>query len=117
MNPGRLLVLAGGLCGAAGVAFSAAAAHSGGDNVGTAASFLLMHAPAFVAVGLIGGGKVPRIGSWVLLIGLLLFAGDLLMRDYAGMRLFPMAAPAGGLLLIGGWLIIAVSVFARPAEK
>ncbi len=111
------LVLAGGLCGAAGVAFSAAAAHSGGGTVGTAASFLLMHAPAFVAVGLIGGGKVPRIGSWVLLVGLLLFTGDLLMRDYAGTRLFPMAAPVGGLLLIAGWLIMAASAFTRPMPR
>ena len=117
MNPDRFLVLAGGLCGAAGVAFSAAAAHSGGGNIGTAASFLLMHAPAFLAIGLIGGGKVLRVGSWALLLGLLVFAGDLLMRDYAGTRLFPMAAPAGGLLLIAGWLIVAASAFTRRSDR
>ena len=116
MNPDRFLVLAGGLCGAAGVALSAAAAHSGGGNVGAAASFLLMHAPAFLAIGLIGGGRILRAGSWVLLLGLLVFAGDLLMRDYAGTRLFPMAAPAGGLLLIAGWLIIATSAFKRSSS-
>jgi uncharacterized membrane protein YgdD (TMEM256/DUF423 family) len=116
VNPDRFLVLAGGLSGAAGVALSAAAAHAGGGNVGTAASFLLMHAPAVLAIGLIGGGKVLRAGSWILLLGLLVFAGDLLMRDYAGTRLFPMAAPAGGLLLIAGWLIIAASTFTRPSS-
>ncbi|TIN31627.1 MAG: DUF423 domain-containing protein, partial [Mesorhizobium sp.] len=51
----RILVLAGGLVGAAGVALSAAAAHRGGAFTGTAASFLLMHAPVFLAIGLIGG--------------------------------------------------------------
>ena len=116
MNSDRFLVLAGGLCGVAGVALSATAAHAGGGNTGTAASFLLMHAPVFLAIGLIGGGRVPRVGSWALLLGLVLFSGDLLMRHYAGVRLFPMAAPAGGLLMIAGWLVVAASAFIRPSN-
>ncbi len=105
----KLFILAGGLSGAAGVALSAVAAHAGGGNVGTAASFLLAHAPAFLAIGLIGGNRVLKGGGAVLLIGLVLFCGDLLARHYAGARLFPMAAPAGGTLLIAGWLGIAAS--------
>jgi uncharacterized membrane protein YgdD (TMEM256/DUF423 family) len=106
------LVLAGGLCGVAGVALSAVAAHAGGGNIETAASFLLMHAPAFLAIGMLGAGRILRTGGFVLLIGLLVFAGDLVMRHYAGARLFPMAAPIGGGLLILGWLILALSAFA-----
>ncbi|TJW38597.1 MAG: DUF423 domain-containing protein [Mesorhizobium sp.] len=106
---GRILAFAGGLCGAAGVALSAAAVHLGGSFVGTAASFLLMHAPVFVAVGLCGGNRGLRAGSLILLVGLLLFSGDLLARDFLGSRLFPMSAPIGGTLLIAGWLLIAVS--------
>ncbi len=105
----KLFILAGGLAGAAGVALSAVAAHAGGGNVGTAASFLLAHAPAFLAIGLIGGNRVLKGGVAVLLLGLLLFCGDLLARHYVGSRLFPMAAPAGGTLLIAGWLGIAAS--------
>jgi uncharacterized membrane protein YgdD (TMEM256/DUF423 family) len=112
----RLLIVAGGLCGAAGVALSAAAAHAGGGNVGTAASFLLMHAPALLAVGLFHGNKVLRGGGWILLVGLFVFAADLLMRDYAGARLFPMAAPAGGILLIAGWLVVAASAFGGTSK-
>ncbi|WP_421913499.1 DUF423 domain-containing protein [Mesorhizobium sp.] len=108
-----ILVFAGGLCGAAGVALSAAAAHLGGAFVATAASFLLMHAPVFLAVGLLGGNRILRIGSFVLLVGLLLFCGDLLARDFFGSRLFPMSAPIGGSLLIGGWLVIAASALVR----
>lgn len=107
----RILVLAGGLAGAAGVAFSAAAAHAGGGNVGTAGLFLLMHAPVFVASGLLRTNALLRAGSLVLLVGLLLFCGDLLMRAYAGTRLFPMAAPTGGTAMILGWLMIAGSAF------
>lgn len=113
MRTDRFLILAAGLTGAAGVAFSAAAAHSGGANTGTAASFLLMHAPALLAIGLIGGNKVLRIGGWLLLAGLMVFSGDLLMRDYAGARLFPMAAPLGGALLIFAWLVVAGSALLR----
>ncbi len=113
---GRILVLAGGLAGAGGVALSAAAAHAGGAFTGTVASFLLAHAPALLAIGLAGPGRVLRIGSFVLLLGLVLFCGDLLARDFLGDRLFPFAAPTGGTLLILGWLIIAVSAFFRPGK-
>ena len=65
----RVFVLAGGLCGAAGVALSAAAAHLGGAFVGTAASFLLMHAPVFLAVGLIGAERALRSQAWSCLSG------------------------------------------------
>lgn len=105
----RILTVAGGLCGAAGVALSAASAHAGGGNTGTAASFLLMHAGAFLAVGLARSSRPMRIAASVVLVGLVLFAGDLLMRDFAGTRLFPMAAPAGGTLMIVGWIAVAIT--------
>ncbi|WP_315919725.1 DUF423 domain-containing protein [Mesorhizobium sp. SP-1A] len=114
----RLLVFAGGLCGAAGVALSAMAAHKGGAFTGTAANFLLMHAPAFLAAGLLGANRFLRRSALVLLAGLTLFCGDLLMRDFTGDRLFAFAAPTGGTLLIAGWLAMAASAFAgsnRPS--
>jgi len=103
------LIFAAGLCGAAGVALSAAATHSSNANVGIAASFLLAHAPVFLAIGMIGGNRIMKLGSATLLLGVLLFCGDLVMRDYAGTRLLPMAAPAGGTIMILGWLGIAAS--------
>ena len=109
----RILVFAGGLAGAAGVALSAASAHLGGAFVGTAASFLLMHAPVFLAVGLAGANRILRIGSLVLLVGLVLFGGELRARDCVGSRLVPMSAPIGGSLLIAGWLAIAASALVR----
>ena len=54
-----------------------------------------------------------RIGSLILLVGLLLFCGDLLARDFLGSRLFPLSAPIGGTLLIVGWLVIAGSALVR----
>jgi uncharacterized membrane protein YgdD (TMEM256/DUF423 family) len=114
VNP---FILAAGLFGAAGVALSAAAAHAGGGNIATAANFLLFHAPALLALSVLGAGKVLRAGGWILLVGVLLFSGDLLARHYIGDRLFPMAAPAGGTLMILGWLVIAASAFTQPRNN
>lgn len=109
----RLLVLAGGFSGAAGVGLSAVAAHIGGGNVAIAASFLLAHAPALLAIGLLAHeGLVLRSGGVILAAGLLVFCGDLLMRHFAGNALFPMAAPIGGTGMIVGWLVVAATAFA-----
>lgn len=107
----RVMVVAGGVFGAAGVALSAMAAHAGGGNLGTAATMLLAHAPALLALGLLSreGSRMLALGGLVMAIGVLLFAGDLVMRDWAGTRLFPMAAPAGGIAMIAGWLITAAA--------
>ncbi|TGV62323.1 DUF423 domain-containing protein [Mesorhizobium sp. M00.F.Ca.ET.149.01.1.1] len=109
--------LVGAVAGGAGVALSAGAAHRGGAFTGTAANFLLMHAPVFLVIGLAGGNRCIRISSLVLLAGLLLFCGDLLARDFLGSRLFPMSAPIGGTLLIAGWVAIAVSALWRPRPQ
>jgi uncharacterized membrane protein YgdD (TMEM256/DUF423 family) len=117
MPPRHPLLFAAGLLGASGVALSAAAAHQGIANVATAASFLLMHAPAFLALSLLSGNRLRSIGSWTLLLGLVIFSGDLLARAYLGTRLFPMAAPSGGVLMIGGWLVIAASALAKDMTR
>ncbi len=117
---GRILLFLGGLFGAAGVALSAVNAHIGGANVGTAASFLLAHAPALVAIGLLGGRRgdgMIRFGGLLLLVGPLLFSGDLLMREFMGERLFPMAAPSGGTLTILGWIIVAIGAIWRRGDE
>lgn len=105
----RLLTVAGALAGAAGVALSAAAAHAGGGNLATAATMLLAHAPVLVAVGLAGSGRAMHWAALLLFAGALLFAGDLLARHWLGGRLFPFAAPLGGIAMIAGWLAIALA--------
>ncbi len=112
-----LLVFAG-LMGTAGVALAAAGAHMGGDNVATAATFLLIHAAAITALALHGGSFLFMIAATLLALGSCLFSADLAARAFAGWRLFPMAAPAGGLGMIAGWVALsvaaAVSAITRP---
>ena len=104
----RPAIIISGLVGAAGVGLSAYAAHAGGDNVATAARFAMFHAPAFLALGLLPASRLANLAVVLLAFGLALFAGDLLMREFVGNRLFPMAAPSGGVALIAGWLVVAV---------
>jgi uncharacterized membrane protein YgdD (TMEM256/DUF423 family) len=102
----------GGLIGAAGIAAYADAAHGVHAHMGTIAPILLIHAPVFLALALLA--KISRaayLGGLVLLLGLMLFIGDLASRDIVGDRLFPGAAPVGGTLLILGWLLIAATGF------
>jgi uncharacterized membrane protein YgdD (TMEM256/DUF423 family) len=112
--PSRLLLVAAGLCGALGVAAAARASHSGDDNLGIAANFLLLHAPVLIGLSLLAANRIAVAAGAVLVLGLVLFAGDLAARTLLGGALFPMAAPIGGGGLILGWVLVAVAgVFAR----
>ncbi|WP_425314493.1 DUF423 domain-containing protein [Rhizobium cremeum] len=103
----RLLPALAGLMGAAGVGLAAAATHTGSEGLlGPASAMCLAHAPALLALRA-GGHRIPTatVSGLVLALGTLLFAGDLVSKQFLATRLFPMAAPAGGILMIAGWLI------------
>ena len=113
----RVLLALAGLCGLLGVAASAAAAHTdGGETLRTAAQFLLFHAPSVIGlVALAAAGlthsALTRIAGAAILLGLVLFCGDLAMRALAQRSLFPMAAPSGGIVLMAGWCLVIVAAF------
>ncbi|MBF9197109.1 DUF423 domain-containing protein [Microvirga terrestris] len=114
----RILIVLASLSGLLGVGLSAAAAHITGGNLTTAAQFLLFHAPALLAlVALIAVGAVnPMLGQiagYVLVLGLILFCGDLSRRAFSGVALFPRAAPMGGIFLLIGWVLVALSSLTR----
>lgn len=109
-----LLTLAG-LMGAAGVMLAAASAHvAPGAGVDSAAYLLLFHATAILgAAAAMQQAMLWRplaivvLAAWVL--GAVLFSGDVALRVLAGHRLFPMAAPSGGIILITGWFGLAAA--------
>jgi len=111
----RLLVALAGAMGAAGVALAAASAHqSDATRLASASSMLLFHASAVLATVLPVERRVIHMqlgfgAAFGFVIAAALFAGDLTLRQYAGHSLFPMAAPAGGTLLILSWLMLAVA--------
>ena len=115
-----LLVLAC-LMGACGVALTAAAAHAApGAGLDSAAYLLLFHAIAMLGAASLIGQLLWRPLGLVAMAGFAaggaLFAGDIAMRAFAGHRLFPMAAPTGGMLLILGWLVLATAAVVAMAR-
>ncbi len=118
----RTLAALAALMGAAGVALAAAAAHQpDATRLASASSMLLFHASAVLAAIVLIERRVvhPLIGlaaTFGFVFATALFAGDLVLRQYAGRSLFPLAAPTGGTLLIVSWLALAVAA-AWPARS
>ncbi len=119
----RFLAALSGLLGAGGVALAAAAAHvAQGSSLDSAALLALVHAPAILAglAGLRSGVLHRRMGLLAIVglgLGTVLFSGDLAVRVFAGHSLFPMAAPTGGVILIGAWLLLAIAGIFTPAAR
>jgi uncharacterized membrane protein YgdD (TMEM256/DUF423 family) len=111
----RILVILAGIMGADGVILAALAAHQAhSPELASASSMLLFHAAAVLAAALlIERGIIHfRIGlaaGFGFVVAAFLFAGDLSLRQFAGHRLFPFAAPTGGTLLIASWLVLALA--------
>ncbi|NEW87397.1 DUF423 domain-containing protein [Rhodopseudomonas sp. WA056] len=111
----RLLIAIAGLYGAAGVALAAAAAHvPDAGRLGPTSSMLLFHACAIAAAVLLTergiAHRIPGLAAtFGFVFGTALFAGALTMLQFTGQGLFPMAAPTGGSILIGSWLLLAVA--------
>jgi len=111
----RVFILIAGVMGGAGIVLAALGAH-GSDlaRLTTAASMLLFHAPVILALVLLKDrALVQRQLATAAAIGFAagaaLFAGDLTVRDLLGHALFPMAAPSGGTILIGSWMLLALA--------
>ena len=110
-----ILIALAGLMGAAGVVLLAASAHAAaGAGLDSAGQMLLLQAAADVALaGALHLELLLRplglLAAASLVLGAALFSGDIAMRAFAGHRLFPMAAPAGGTILIVAWLAVTVA--------
>lgn len=103
-----------GLLGAMGVALAAVAAHRVAEpSLATAALFLILHGAAAMALSALAGTAPWSTGFLVsaslMVFAAALFSGDVAARVLVDTRLFPMAAPAGGSLLILAWLTASVS--------
>ena len=105
-----ILIALAGLMGAVGIVLAAAGAHvAPGSGLDGAAYLLLFHAAAILGgAALMQQGVLWRplalivLAAWVL--GAVLFSGDIALRALAAHRLFPLAAPTGGFILIAAWL-------------
>jgi uncharacterized membrane protein YgdD (TMEM256/DUF423 family) len=119
----RLFLFLAGLMGASGVGLAAAAAHgTSAAGLDSAAWLLLFHATAVLGAGALASQHLlwrplALAAMTCFVAGAALFAGDITMRTFAGQRLFPMAAPTGGTLLLIGWLVLAAAALAAMAAR
>ena len=117
-----ILLVVAGLMGAAGITLSAVGTHAyPGAGLDSAGQILLFHAAAVLGVAAaIDRGLLSRTfgvpAAWGLVVGSLLFAGDVSLPIYAGVGLFPKAAPTGGVVLIVSWIATALAAATPPAR-
>ena len=115
MTTDRSLILFAALNGAMAVVLGAFAAHGAGPAVKTllttGAHYQLAHALfALFAATWAGGGRLGRIGGWLGASGGLVFALALSFIGLFGLRFMGAVAPIGGLLMIAGWILLAIAV-------
>lgn len=107
----RALAAAGALLASAAVALAAYASHAAGPDAGArlglAAAFAFGHGLALAALAPGATGRLKVGALWLLLAGVLLFAGSLAGAHF--LDLSTRLAPVGGSLMILGWLVHAAA--------
>ncbi len=126
VNQARLWIAAGALAGFGGVVLSAIAVHalpqrlepSALHQVQVAIQMQVWHALALLATGLLaargGRTRLLNLAGTAFLAGILLFCGAVYSGALAGVHLGPLA-PAGGLILMLGWLLLAAATLTGEA--
>ena len=107
----RGVMVAGALSAALAIAAGAFGAHGAASPeaaewLSTGGLYQLVHGVAAVALA----GRYPR-SAWMLLAGAAIFAVTLYAMALGGPGWLGAATPLGGVLMIGGWLGVAVSAF------
>jgi uncharacterized membrane protein YgdD (TMEM256/DUF423 family) len=119
LSRGACLLLAlAGLMGAAGVILAAAASHGAEARLLANASMMcLAHAPVIVGlVALEDRMRLALTAAALLIVGTSIFSGDLLLRSL-GLPVIAYSAPAGGLVMIVGWLSVCVGAVLSLRSK
>lgn len=84
----------------------------------TAAHYHIVHAVALVLVGLTPTATPKRmnIAALLLTVGILIFSGLLYVYSYTDIRILGAFVPIGGVSMIAGWAMYAVSTGARSND-
>lgn len=80
----------------------------------TGASYHLGHALAGVAAGVVGGLRSSRlavVAGRLFVAGAVVFGGSLYALVLLDLPILGAVAPVGGLLMIGGWAVLAVALW------
>jgi uncharacterized membrane protein YgdD (TMEM256/DUF423 family) len=115
----RIWLTLASLWGFMGVAAGAFGAHGAADEkakgwLETGGHYQLIHALAVFAcfaVWRLLQAPAAGIAAWLFLAGSLIFSGSLYLMAFGGPRILGAVTPVGGLLLLGGWLVLAFACF------
>lgn len=80
----------------------------------TAVQYLSLHAVALLALGCaqtVLSGRLQELAFNLLFVGSMLFSGSLFLLVLSEQRWLGMLTPIGGVLMLGGWAIVAVAAF------
>lgn len=116
----RCLLAAAAVMGLLGVGFGAFGAHGLQevlvgprlDWFRTATLYHLVHAVAAAAVAVLAGylpGRLVLASGWAMVAGVVVFSGSLYLMAVSDWRWLGAVTPVGGLLMMAGWAMLAVS--------
>jgi uncharacterized membrane protein YgdD (TMEM256/DUF423 family) len=116
--------IAGSLAGALAVMLGAFAAHGLKGRLSpealvvfeTGVRYHMVHALALIAVSWASDrwpGPWAWAAGWAFVIGIAVFSGSLYFLALTGARWLGAITPLGGLLLIAGWIFLAIAAFTR----
>jgi len=80
----------------------------------TAVRYHFFHALGLLAIGVALrslDSELMRLSATMVLVGILLFSGSLYLLTFGAPRLVGIVTPIGGLALIAGWILFAVTVW------
>lgn len=84
----------------------------------TAVSYQMYHVPVILLLGLLPA-LTPRrlilLAGYCFIAGVLVFSGSLYALVWFGVPRLGMITPLGGVLLLLGWLTLAVALLKKPA--
>lgn len=119
----RILLVIAGLMGACGIAVEAAAAHGyPGAGLDSAGLMLLLHAAALTGLAAaldraLLARSLGVLAAAGMVVGTLLFAGDIALAIFTSWWSVPYAAPTGGIVLILSWFGLAVAAAAGSGRS
>ncbi|WP_395745274.1 DUF423 domain-containing protein [Prosthecobacter sp.] len=120
MNPDPFRLRLSALMGFLAIALGASGAHGPvhekllvigkSANWETAVQYHLPHAVVLLLLTMLGGSKPLMVWAWRLIfLGIVLFSGSLYLLAYTGITKLGAITPLGGLSLMAGWVLVAMS--------
>ena len=79
----------------------------------TGVKYHMYHALGLILIGILGfyyNSDIIQIPAVLISIGLLIFSGSLYILVLSGLRWLGAITPIGGVLLIAGWLMLALKI-------